>query len=37
MNTNNLPDKEFIVVIIRIFTKLESKTGKLNENFNKNF
>ena len=35
MEICSLPDKEFKVMITKIFTGLESRMNKLNENFNK--
>lgn len=31
METGNLPDKQFIVIVINMITELEIRTDKLNE------
>lgn len=35
METRNLSDTEFKMMVIRIFMELENRTKELNENFNK--
>lgn len=35
METGNLPDKQFIVIVINMITELEIRTDKLNEKLNK--
>ena len=35
MGISDLPDKEFKVMVIKMFTELSKRTYKLSENFNK--
>lgn len=35
MDTTNPPDKEFKIMVIKMFTGLERKVGELTENFKK--
>ena len=35
METSNLPDRQFIVIVINMITELEIRTDELSEKFNK--